>query len=197
MLKFLVAATLLVTACKKEEEAARPVDKPVTTVPVPPPAPTAPSDKPGETAAASPTGTPAAAPAAPGNPTCDKLVPASLRDKYFAGFEAKDEESAGGRSCSFINATQGEVYLYSVMCVDWDDATFQTTMERGKKSMKNAKDLPGIGKAAYVGETPIGPMIQFRDDDTNCYGTLTAPADKAPELAKELVGVLTPAIVGK
>jgi hypothetical protein len=139
---------------------------------------------------------PTLAPDAAAKPTlsCDKLIPQAMRDKFFAGAKIEEKNAAPGQvSCTSLKIDGGniELTMLSYVCTDWSEATFKETMERGKKSLTDVKDLSGVGRMAYSGQAKKTTMVQLWDDDTNCYATITG---KSPEeLGKEAAAALTPA----
>lgn len=83
-------------------------------------------------------------------------------------------------------------------CPAWgsDEKVMKESMETGKTALKDGKDLAGVGRMAYVGSMVGISMIQFWDDDTPCFVSMTAADEaKGTALAKDLVAPLTPAAI--
>jgi hypothetical protein len=85
----------------------------------------------------------------------------------------------------------GGVGVLLYVCTDWDEATFQKTMDRGKAAMQSPQDVPGVGRMAYASGGGMA-QLQFWDDDTSCYGTFSGTVKDLPGLAGEAAKALTP-----
>jgi hypothetical protein len=155
--------------------------------------------KPADTRAADTRPADTAAPATPpaaaaGTLKCDKVLPASVRDKHFAGWTVTESGGQGSVNCAMMKESNIASALYA--CPGWSEGTFQATMDNGKKALENAKDV-AVGRMGYIGETHGMKVLQFWDDDTNCYVTVTGNGVEDLEgVGKDLAAGLTPAGVG-
>ena len=188
----LFLSLVLFAACSKKNEEAKKTDPAAAT---PAPAAAKPAEPtPGSAAA------PAAAPAAAtGKLDCDKVLPKSLRDKYFAGatIENNPQPVDFAGSCKI---TQGDdTREVNVSCHDNVAAGMQASIDALKKSLPNAKEQSGIGKAAVVvdmGEVAgkkLGMQVTAWDDDSNCQVSLSLGGTvDAIAFTKDLLAALPP-----
>jgi hypothetical protein len=70
-------------------------------------------------------------------------------------------------------------------------------MEKGREYLDGAQDLSGIGRMAYLGGKHGLQTLQFWDDDTPCYVTVTTALDRdsAIALGRDLAVALAPATI--
>ena len=66
------------------------------------------------------------------------------------------------------------------------------TVDATRGMLKNAKDVPGVGRMAVAGDMGLKMMVIW-DDDTNCIITATGSDADPTELGKALTADLTPA----
>lgn len=128
--------------------------------------------------------------------SCDRLLPKEVLARHgYSGAVASLDASGTALDCDL----QGkELMKVAVACPAWgrDEKVMRQTMENGKKALKGAVDLPSVGRMAYSGKMMGIAMIQFWDDDTPCYATLTAmDGPGAQALAKELATRMIPAAI--
>jgi hypothetical protein len=168
----LVLCLLATAACSKKEDA--------PPAPTPTPAPT-PSDKPA-TPSAPPT-TPPAAKRLYTLMSCEKVLAAAIRDKYFAGLTPADvtNESNSGE-CKF-DGKAGPL-KFGAACLDAaPEGTYQMLVDSAKKRAANGfKTVEGVGK--FVTYTGVGNSsveggnhtIIVYDDDSECEIRAIIPA---------------------
>ncbi len=162
----LAALATLLVACSKKEEPAKP---------------------PGPDKIVAPAKTP------PVKLECDALVPKDVRDKYFAGatFEPMPTVTTrAGKTMNCMFKKGDELQMVQVICNKVPDDTVNQAMDQEKAAMKDAKDLPGIGKRAFAGTQNGKHILRFTDDDTSCTGSIMGSVSE--DVAKYLVAHLTP-----
>jgi hypothetical protein len=140
----------------------------------------------------------AGAPAAVGALSCDRVLPPSLRDKYFAGAEIKDVKklSSDNGGCGVKLGADKNASI-DVLCDDssWQakDASIHVLHEMG--SDYKVTDL-AIGKGGAVVDHPISQQVSVWDDDSNCVITLSMTPPGGVDLqalARDMVAALPPA----
>jgi hypothetical protein len=142
----------------------------------------------------------AAAPAAPSGPgpridlDCARLFSKELLARHgLTGVTGKAPQGATVINCSLAGK---DLLKVGVNCPSWgrDPKLMSGSLESWKKTLKGAKDLPGLGREASVGFLGGLTMLQFWDDDTACFVSLTAKDTAAAmALARDLVPALSPA----
>ncbi len=182
----ILTLSLFAVACGKDKakDEGKPADatmapekKPDEAMTPPADMPAAPEgDMPAADMPAAPEGDMAATPpAADAEPklVCTKLIPEELQKKH--GLTEVKDAGPGApprvMNCPFKKDTAS--YSINIVCPTWDEPVFKTTMENGKKSMKGAKDIEGLGRMGYIGDIKGINMLQAWDDDTMCYITMT------------------------
>ncbi len=178
---------LLLAGCKKDE--AKPADKKVE-----PTKNDKPTDKPADKPA---TDKPPATPPAAAGPamSCDKVLSQATRDKYLKGELQKDQAGATPTavSCSFLVEATASASAVNYLCQPaWPDDRMKQTVDASRGMLKNAKDVPGVGRMAVAGDMGM-TMMTIWDDDTNCIITATGSFGDVAALGKALVADLTPA----
>ena len=146
----------------------------------------------------------AAAPSGSGSDLhCDKLIPADLRAKYFQGMELK-ESGQTPHDCLFaapgIEGASKQVSVGYRCGQTLSDAAVASGLAGLRTMDKGAKDIPGLGRAALDVTFLGNHQIHVYDDKTPCVVTLgfgkPYPAN-AQEIARAVLGALTPAAIGK
>ncbi len=127
---------------------------------------------------------------------CERLLPKEALAKHgYSGAVATLDASGTVLDCDL----QGKALMkVAIACPAWgkDEKVMRQSMDNGKKALKGATDLPGVGRQAYSGSMSGIALTQFWDDDTPCYVTLTAmDAPAARALVRDLAGKLTPAAI--
>jgi len=202
----ILTLSLFAVACSKDKakDDGKPTDatmapemKPDEAMTPPADMPAAPEgDMPAADMPAAPEGDMAATPpAADAEPklVCTKLIPEELQKKH--GLTEVKDAGPGApprvMNCPFKKDKAG--YSINIVCPTWSESIFKTTMENGKKSMKGAKDIEGLGRMGYIGNISGINMLQAWDDDTMCYITMSGD-DEAfmTALAKDYFANLKP-----
>jgi hypothetical protein len=165
-----IAALALAGACAKKDDGAK-------------------SARPADTPASAPASAPAA-----GDPvkklTCDEVFPAALRDRLLPGGKPGSRQNIDSLSCEQTN-DKGSYALLVVRCHE-DAAAARQTLEADKAKLSGARDVPGAGALAFLGERDGQTVGQLLDDDTPCGATLTAAAADEAAL-KAVATALSPA----
>ncbi len=156
------------------------------------------SSKPAESQGPSkaPSASSAAAPVA-AKIDCARLVPPEMQTKYGLG-EGKTESHPNPAmpQCLFKAGKSPIPVTFNYQCMAGSDDHFRQMMEGAKTVAKDAKDLPGVGRAAYVMSQMGIRMVQLWDDDTSCLVTFTVPESaSAEEMGRDVVKYLTPAAI--
>jgi hypothetical protein len=134
---------------------------------------------------------------------CDKLVPADIRAKYFSGMDLK-ESGGTPHDCQFVApGIQGASKQVTVgyRCTEgFSDAQIRSGLAGLRVSDKDAKDIPGLGRAALEITFLHNRQIHVYDDKTPCAVTVsfgTPPPANTQEIARAVIGALTPTAIGK
>lgn len=139
-----------------------------------------------------PAAPPPAAPPPAYRLSCDRLIPKVVRDQLLDGAEPKEHitslQATVIADCSF---TKQDTFVMITCCADCDDAALTSTMRNGLPPLSSPAELPGIGRMAVRGQTQGVQVVQFRDDDTSCYGMVTG-GTRGVELTKALVLSINP-----
>jgi hypothetical protein len=135
------------------------------------------------------------APAAAGEPKllCTRLIPEELQKKH--GLTEVKDAGPGApprvMNCPFKKEQAN--YSINIVCPTWSEDVFKKTMENGKKSMKGARDVEGLGRMGYLGNISGIIMLQAWDDDTMCYITMSGEDEALMiALAKDYLTNLKP-----
>ncbi len=162
-----------------------------------PPAAQAPAPSPAPAVAPAPAPAPAAKPAV--KLDCEKLFPKELLTKNgLTGVSGAQKDDKTMIDCDLQGGKGPLPMKVGINCPTWgsDEKVMRESMETGKKALKDGKDLPGVGRMAYVGSMVGISMLQFWDDDTPCFVSMTADDEaKGTALAKALAASLTPAAI--
>jgi len=138
------------------------------------------------------------APSAEPKLVCTKLITEEMI-KTHGITDVKDAgPGAPARTMNCPFKKENESYSIGLVCPTWNESTFKITMENGKKSkhLKDAKDVEGLGRMAYVGKIHGIVMLQFWDDDTMCYATMPGKDEAFMiAIAKDFVANLKPATI--
>jgi hypothetical protein len=126
---------------------------------------------------------------------CDRLLSKDLLAKHgYSGASGKVDATGTILEC---NLAGGKLTTALFSCPTWgaDEKVMRETMENGKRAQKNAKDL-SLGRMGYAFSIATIGMVQFWDDDTPCFVTLSVQDEaKGAALARDLVASLTPAAI--
>lgn len=147
----------------------------------------------------------ASAPAAPGSTAaapaaaagqkldCEKLLPAALREKYFAGATMTQKPMCPGcpEQCKLDTSDAMRSSTVMVDCRSPGGDYVARITEQWVSQLKMTK-LTGVGRAAYGMK---GMQISFIPDAHDCYITITALQKSDEELlmiAKDIAAALDP-----
>jgi hypothetical protein len=125
---------------------------------------------------------------------CDTVLPAAVRDKYFAGMTLASSpavKTAAGLTLNCVFQKGTETQMVQVVCNHVADDIVSEILGNLKRSMHDVNDVPGVGKEAYEGVQDGKRILRFHDDDTSCYGSILS-SPSAADVAKALVASLTP-----
>jgi hypothetical protein len=160
-------AFVLIVACSdKQESAPTPAPAPAPQPPTMPPAPR------GEVTARS------------NAPSCDVLLPAALRDRYFAG--AKVDGGKPGR-CN-IALADGTSARITALC---NIVAVAPVADALKTQMASATELPGVGQRALLIDGGSFHQVTAWDTDSPCQLTLNMPKPiDVAALARDVLALL-------
>lgn len=175
----LLTVTLLAVACSKK----KPEDKPV--------APTPPA---GSGAVTSPATPVTAAPTAGLN--CEKVLPQTLRDKYFKGRAVTDVPAVteSNAECKIAADASGDEPTISATCHDNMAAAKDASIAQLKEMFKkDVTDVADIGKGGVMIETGTLKQMSVWDDDSNCSVNVSmSSAIDIRAFTKDLIAHLPP-----
>jgi hypothetical protein len=125
---------------------------------------------------------------------CAPLFPKELLAKH--GLKSATGKVDASGTVIDCNLAPGKRMKVGINCPTWgsDEKVMRESMENGKKAFKKTKEIPGLGRMAYSGDMMGIAMIQFWDDDTPCFVSMTAmELGKATAIARDLAKSLSPA----
>lgn len=127
---------------------------------------------------------------------CQRLFSSELLTRNgLGGATGKTDATGTVLECDLTGKGRMKV---GVNCPTWgsDAKVMGESMANGRNAFKGAKDIPGLGRSAYLGSMAGIAMIQFWDDDAPCFVSMTAMDEKvAIGVSRDLAASLTPASI--